>query len=422
VKAPKHGAITGRALPARLGDRSLVAVRVLWLAFFTPLVGLVAFGFIRAYRAPEFVAIGPLVELFVTLGLSDRLMMTIGLLIPFVMTLAVAVVVFVRRAHDPMALVFTGTLLLLYIVTSRTLLTYEAVPVLRHSYAFLLALAFVGLAFVLAVFPDGRYVPGWTRWLAPAMVVVALVFPDAARLFEGLFAGEVVSQGRLRAMVLCVLLVLASGISAQIHRYRHVSDRTQRLQTKWVVTPLAAVLTVSVAAFGVPAAIPAAGDVWLGWSVFAMIPVGTLTPVAVANAVLRHRLYEIDRIISRTVSYGIVVVMLASVYVAGVVGVGAALSGLSGDDGGDLRVAASVLVVAALFRPVRSRVQAAVGRRFDRTGYEARIVIEDFGHRLRDQVDVSAVGAELAETAVAALAPSWASVWLAPNERRPSDL
>lgn len=421
VTGPTASGDARRGLPLRVEGRTHQLVRAGWLLVVLPVVGLVSVGFVRAYADPVLIAIGPLADLFVALGLSFRLMMTVSLLLPFVVSAIIAGVVFWRRSHDPMALVFTLVLFLLYSVTSRTLLTYGDVPVLRHSYGFLLATAMIGLAFVFAVLPDGRYVPRWTRWLAPAMVVVSISFPDAASLFEALFAGEVESFTRLRLMVVSWLAVLTLGLGAQVHRYRRVSTGVERLQTKWVVAPLIGVILISFAVFAVPAAFPASGDAWLGWAVFTMIPVGILTPLAVANAVLRHRLYEIDRIISRTVSYGLIVVVLASVYVAGVLGVGATLSGLLGESGGDLLVAASVLVVAALFRPVRSRIQDLVDRRFNRTGYEARTVTEGLSHRLRDQVDVGAIRGELAGVASGALDPVHAGVWMVPTEGPTSD-
>ena len=132
---------------------------------------------------------------------------------------------------------------------------------------------------------------------------------------------------------------------------------------------------------------------------------------AIAVAILRYRLYAIDRIISRTVTYGLVVAVLGAVYAAGVVGLGAAMSGLAGQESSDLVVAASVLAVAALFGPVRSRVQRAVDRRFNRTGYQARLAVEAFAERLRDDVDVEAIRREVTTTAATAMQPTQVSVW-----------
>jgi hypothetical protein len=132
----------------------------------------------------------------------------------------------------------------------------------------------------------------------------------------------------------------------------------------------------------------------------------------VANAVLHYRLYEIDRIISRTVSYALVVTALVAIYAAGVIGAGAAISTLTGQRSTDLDVAISVLVMVAAFRPLQRRVQAAVDRRFDRTGYAARLVVDTFPQGLRDEADIEAIRRQLAQAASTAVRPSHVSVWL----------
>ena len=398
-------------LPARLEGRALRLVRGSWLGVAVALVVLVTVGFVASFREPERVAIAPLSELFTALGLSFRVMNALALVAPVVVVGLICAVVFWRRSHDPMALLFTMTLLLLYSGTSRSLLTYEGVPVLRHSYPVVLAVAFVGLILVLGLFPDGRFVPRWARWLAPAMALLMVVFPDTIWLFESLLRTEVEAVVRTRIVVSALFGVLLLGLVAQVHRYRHVSDATARQQAKWVVAPIGGMAVVSIVVFAVPAALPGIDARWVGWTVFAMVPIGILIPVAVAIAVLRYRLYEIDRIISRTVSYGLVVAVLGAVYVAGVVGLGAVVSGFAGEGGGDLVVAASVLAVVALFRPVRTRVQRAVDRRFNRTTYEARLAVEAFAQGLRDEVDLEAITRGVAETAAVAVQPAHVSVW-----------
>lgn len=128
--------------------------------------------------------------------------------------------------------------------------------------------------------------------------------------------------------------------------------------------------------------------------------------VALALAVTRYRLYDIDRVISRTVTYTIVIALLVGVYAAGVLGVGALLPG----ERSDLLVAASTLSVAALFRPVTSRVRDLVDRRFNRARYDAARTVEAFGARLRDQLDPGAIGGELRNAVNGALEPAQTSI------------
>ena len=133
-------------------------------------------------------------------------------------------------------------------------------------------------------------------------------------------------------------------------------------------------------------------------------------PIAIGIAVTRYRLYEIDRIISRTLSYGLVTVTLALVFVGGVLGLQAVLAPFTRDS--TIAVAASTLVVAALFQPLRRRVQRAVDRRFDRARYDGQKVVDAFGRQLRDEVDLDRLRTTLLATADDVVRPVSASVWL----------
>ena len=143
-----------------------------------------------------------------------------------------------------------------------------------------------------------------------------------------------------------------------------------------------------------------AGRAWLG-TVF--------LPLAAGAAILRYRLYDLDRIISRTLAYGLLTVLLGGAYAAVVLGLGQLL----GRDS-SLVVAAATLAVAALFQPARRRVQAAVDRRFNRRRHDAARIIEGFGARLRDQVDLDTLTAEVLAVADQTMQPTRASLWLRP--------
>jgi divalent metal cation (Fe/Co/Zn/Cd) transporter len=149
----------------------------------------------------------------------------------------------------------------------------------------------------------------------------------------------------------------------------------------------------------------------VAWIV-ASLSVGLL-PIAIGIAVLRYRLYEIDRIISRTIGWAIVSGLLVGAFVLLVLGLTAVLEPLTG--GNTLAIAGSTLVVAALFTPVRSRVQRLVDRRFDRSRYDGQRLLAVFGERLRDEVDLPTIRSEVLATVDAAVRPSGAGLWL----RRP---
>jgi len=146
--------------------------------------------------------------------------------------------------------------------------------------------------------------------------------------------------------------------------------------------------------------------------------VGLALPAAIGTAILKYRLYAIDRIISRTVSYALVTGLVVGVYL-GCVALLSKVQPIRGSVG----VAVSVLAAAALFNPVRRRVQGAVDRRFDRAGYDAERVVTGFAERLREEVDLDVLGTDLLGVVQQVLAPAHVSLWLhePPEDRRPHE-
>ena len=135
-----------------------------------------------------------------------------------------------------------------------------------------------------------------------------------------------------------------------------------------------------------------------------------LAPVTIGIAVLRYRLYDIDRLISKTLVYGALTVVLGAAYVGLVLAGQALFSSFAG--GSNLAIAASTLVVAALFLPVRSRVQRFVDRRFYRRRYDAQRTLEGFGARLREQIDLGTLERDLRGVVTETMQPAHASLWL----------
>jgi hypothetical protein len=275
------------------------------------------------------------------------------------------------------------------------------------------------LAFVFLLFPDGRLPgPGWRRlaWSAvagAALLAVAVplvpdpedatvVSPWALPAEAGRTLGRI-AEGFLVGMFGVVLLAMVSLVL----RFRRASP-VERRQLTWFV--YAAVVNGAVLVLD---AVGLTGDDRVSAVLNAVS--FSLIPVAVGIAMLRYRLYEIDRIVSRTVSYVLLSAVLVGLYLLVVALLRPLLEPLTGSS--SLAVAASTLAVAAVFNPVRRRLQDAVDRRFDRARYDAARAVEAFAMRLRDQVDLDEISAGLRDTVAATVAPGRVLVWLRPADR-----
>jgi hypothetical protein len=206
-----------------------------------------------------------------------------------------------------------------------------------------------------------------------------------------------------QAVTVLGMVVAAGSLVIRFRRARGV----ERQQLRWVA------LAAGLVALGAAVALAglAAGTSALLGSVATQFCVAVL-PVAIGAAILRYRLYDLDRIISRALAYGLLTVLLGGGYAMVVLGLGQLLGRRS-----SLVVAAATLLVAALFQPVRRRVQDLVDRRFDRRRYDAAQTIAAFSARLRQQVDLDSLTSELLAVVEQTMQPTQASLWL-----RPSDL
>jgi hypothetical protein len=198
------------------------------------------------------------------------------------------------------------------------------------------------------------------------------------------------------AVLVCFLAV---SVSATIVRFRR-SRGDERQQLKWMT------YGVCVMAVGVALAPLAAGD--LGDALFALTI--AVLPAATAVSIFKYRLYEIDRVISRTLVYGSLTVILVAAYAALVLAGQALFASFAG--GSNLAIAVSTLAVAALVLPLRSRLQTAVDRRFYRSRYDAQRTLEAFGARLRNEVDLATLGDDLRGVVTETVQPAHVSLWL----------
>jgi hypothetical protein len=283
---------------------------------------------------------------------------------------------------------------------------------------------FIGPVSMFFVFPDGRF-------LSPRWRLVGLTLISLGLLCGGL--GVALRPGILEGLGVTNPLGIGGGVGramrfltdvggavvgpvafltatlAMIRRYRQASG-VERQQLKWVACAVISALVAFVVSALAP--VPTA-SVFLGNDGPADLPGAfalVLLPVCTGVAILRYRLYEIDRVINRTLVYASLTVCLALAYLVSVLVLQAALSAVTGGSG--LSVAASTLAVAAAFRPARSRIQRLVDRRFFRRRYDAARTLEGFGARVRDEVALDELSAELRAVVVDTMQPTHVSLWL----------
>ncbi|HEY3335881.1 MAG TPA: hypothetical protein VGK16_11675 [Candidatus Limnocylindrales bacterium] len=278
-------------------------------------------------------------------------------------------------------------------------------------YPFVIALVGVPL-----VFPDGRLPSPRYRWVVLITVALMVVWTILGTVFSDLVIATLPALAVLRPVVGvaetfvlgATLVTFGAAALANLVRFRR-GGIVERQQIKWLAAD------VGVAALVVPLALiltDPAPDVANALSSVAILALFTL-PVVIAIAILRYRLYEIDRIISRTIGWAIVTGVLVAVFAGGVIVLQAVLAPFTNEN--TLAVAASTLVAFALFQPVRRRVQRAVDRRFDRARYDGQRTVEAFAGRVRGRGDLDGLEADVTATVVRALRPTTMAIWLRPG-------
>jgi hypothetical protein len=266
----------------------------------------------------------------------------------------------------------------------------------------------LGLFFCL--FPDGRFVPRWS-WVLIGPWILA-VFPFNAP------ADSPFSVGNWPPVFLAALFLLTwgNGLGVQIYRYRYVSRPEQRQQTKWFVFACSIAIGCLILYFALQGLVPAFNQpdslyqlAYATVTVFVFLSI----PLALGIAILRYRLWDIDILIRRTLIYGTLTVLLALVYVGLVIGLQSLVHLFTGQVGqSPVIIVASTLAIAALFQPLRHRIQAIIDRRFYRRKYDAVKTLEAFSATLRNEVDLSQLREHLLTVVQETMQPAHVSLWL----------
>jgi hypothetical protein len=331
--------------------------------------------------------------------------------------LLVGLLLIERRPRDPIGpIVFAMGLLTWFYVLADVYITRSGLrgaDVMAWAVSLLDAPLFVLVSMVFLFFPDG-HLPS-TRW-RPLLVVdialLAVVMSGTATApgvflfypqFQNPFAVEGFPDVVWPAYIALLLSVAASALSL-VGRWRG-ADAVARAQLKWVASSAVLIAAVMVS-YGIvigPGQYSAAFDAAVSFAI-------GFFPVAIGIAILRYRLFEIDRIVSRTIAYVVVTAILVTAYAGIILSLQGPIGSLTGGD--TIPVAISTLVVAALFQPLRRRVQSLVDRRFDRARFDAERTTSAFADRLREDVDIESVTLDLRATVHGALRPERQGLWL----------
>jgi hypothetical protein len=319
---------------------------------------------------------------------------------------ALAALIFWRRSFDRMAL-FCAYMLVLFGGATYTSLLDVGLRTVAPAWFWLVGglelLAQVCVPTFFLLFPSGRFVPRWTRW---GVLVVFLY-----EVWYVFFA-----DNSLPGLPFAALLLGLVGL--QVYRYRRVSLFRERQQTKWVVFGLAmalgglALFIIIVKLFLPPELLNSP----VAWSLIpTTVTDGLLLfiPISIAIAILRSRLYDIDVLINRTLVYGTLTGILALIYVGLVIGLGSLVRLFTGQiSQSPVVIVASTLAIAALFQPLRHRLQKIVDRRFYRSKYDAAKTMEAFSATLRNEVDLSQLREHLLNVVQETMQPTHVSLWL----------
>jgi len=336
--------------------------------------------------------------------ISTFILVTASTLVSF----GVAGLIFWRKSDDWMAMfvsLFLVTFGVNFSIQAQAILATNVHTAWYWSLTMLIGLGYISLNLLLYLFPDGRFVPRWTRPLAVFVVannILLNVVPVPISTYPAWMLGAI------------YLINGGSGVIAQIYRYVCVSNTVQRQQTKWVVFGLAAAALVILGRL-VPLLIfpslSTSSSPYVLVSTY-LYPLGLLLiPLTLGFAILRYRLWDIDILINRTLVYGTLTALLALIYVGLIFGLQYLLRGIINQNNG-VAIVVSTLIIAALFQLLRHRIQAMIDRRFYRRKYDAVKTLEAFSATLRNEVNLTELSEQLVAVVQETMQPTHVTLWL----------
>ena len=431
------GAVVSSPANTHLSGSWLIVARVVWLVLVIPSVGL--------FIANLFVYDQLLQQACTGLNLCNNLtgaltakeiqalsasgfsvswyaaLLTISIALIVAIWCGIGFLIFWRSSDDWLALLAAFFLVMFSITPSGNnpgFVILSAYPILDLPICFVSFLGQVSIGVFFLFFPNGRLVP---RWIGPVLLLSIIYaffnnFPSATSTFDMNWPAW------LNLLLSTVVFPVALTIS-QIYRYRRVSTPLQRQQTKWILLGVSVAIGIlvglSVLAFLTQSSyqqysLGGVSGVIVSFIFFCSF---LLIPLSIGFSILRYRLYDIDVLINRTLVYGSLTALLALLYVGLIFALQARCCRGVSHQNNAVAIVVSTLVIAALFQPLRRRIQTIIDRRFYRRKYDARRIIANFSATLRGEVELTELSEQLVAVVEETMQPAHVSLWLRKPER-----
>jgi hypothetical protein len=327
-------------------------------------------------------------------------------------SIVLGAIIFWRKSDDWMALLVA----LLSISTGVSGITGP----LQYSSSFwvvlenaVLLIESLAILYTLSLFPNGRFVPRWSSWVAliyPVYTVCYLILMFLLHLPAWtLFNNPINAIAWFGSLIVLTLV--------QLYRYFRVSNLIERQQTKWFAFSFFVVVVVSTVMFLItPWLLSIQHNGFLDVLILNSAPIlFLLLPLSLGLAILHYRLWDIDAIINRTLVYGALTLILTVVYSGLIIGLQALLTGIISQNN-NVAIVISTLIIAALFQPLRRRIQRFIDRRFYRSKYNSTKVVAAFSATLRQEVDLEMLRERLLSVVQETMQPTHVSLWVRPHE------
>ena len=411
----------------RLSGRWLILARIAWFVVVLPALVLwivyIPLGYVHYLTVctqsfcQQQLATPEMVQALHSAGLSLQfyaLYMTSFQILFTLVFCVIGIVIGWRKSDDWMALLVSITLIVFGTVLTTDYQQLASTYPITRVPGDVLQFLFILPVLVILLFPNGRFVPRWTRWLA----LLVLLFAIGGSFFP---ASPLNTQNLPNTVnIVLGLGIIGTLVFAQIYRYVRVSTPIQRQQIKWVI--LGIIMTfiyfITLNIFGT-----LNPDITQARSLDFLLATASyyfafsIVPLSIAFSILRYRLWDIDLLINRTLVYTALTAILAMIYFGCVVLLQHLVNGVTGQVGqSPLVIVASTLAIAALFHPLRRRIQQGIDRRFYRRKYDAARTLASFSATLRNEVDLEQLREQLVAVVQETMQPAHISLWLRPPE------